>query len=297
MNARVDHLDAAPAHPAPLSTDQQIGQIAVQLPGATAVFRRLKLDFCCGGQVSLAKAAADKGLDANAVLAELAALQRSDAVPEAASPSALIDHILARYHEVHRQQLPELIRMARRVEAVHRDNPDVPTGLAEHLEAIEAEMLEHMAKEETILFPMLKAGGRGMAVHPIGVMREEHTSHGEQLDRLMALTHDANPPQGACNTWRALYAGIDQFADDLIAHIHLENNQLFPQFEPARASCFSVPSPQGWPVLRLGFRPFYLGAAAYGMLAIPLWIAVLLGKVSVNLTVSPVLWHAHEMLF
>ncbi len=58
-----------------------------------------------------------------------------------------------------------------------------------------------------------------------------------------------------------------------------------------------VPSPQGWPLLRLGFRPFYLGAAAYGMLAIPLWIALLLGQVSLNLTVSPVLWHAHEMLF
>jgi uncharacterized protein involved in response to NO len=58
-----------------------------------------------------------------------------------------------------------------------------------------------------------------------------------------------------------------------------------------------LPSPQGWPLLRLGFRPFYLGAAAYGMLAIPLWIAVLLGQVSLNLTLSPVLWHAHEMLF
>ncbi len=53
----------------------------------------------------------------------------------------------------------------------------------------------------------------------------------------MALTHDATPPQGACNTWRALYAGINQFSDDLIAHIHLENNQLFPQYEPARAAC------------------------------------------------------------
>jgi uncharacterized protein involved in response to NO len=58
-----------------------------------------------------------------------------------------------------------------------------------------------------------------------------------------------------------------------------------------------VPSPQGWPWLRLGFRPFYLGAAAYSMLAIPLWIAVLLGRVSLNLSISPVLWHAHEMLF
>jgi len=32
-----------------------------------------------------------------------------------------------------------------------------------------------------------------------------------------------------------------------------------------------APVPQGWPLLRLGFRPFYLGAAAYGMLAVPLW--------------------------
>ena len=59
MNARIDTLHAtAPTTPLPLSAEQQIGQIAVQLPGATAVFRRLKLDFCCGGQVSLAKAAA-----------------------------------------------------------------------------------------------------------------------------------------------------------------------------------------------------------------------------------------------
>lgn len=66
---------------------------------------------------------------------------------------------------------------------------------------------------------------------------------------------------------------------------------------PTATAPATVPSPQGWPLLRLGFRPFYLGAASYGMLAIPLWIALLLGQVSLNLTVSPVLWHAHEMLF
>lgn len=58
-----------------------------------------------------------------------------------------------------------------------------------------------------------------------------------------------------------------------------------------------LPSPPGWALLRLGFRPFYLGAAVYGMLAVPLWIALLLGQVSLKLAVAPVLWHAHEMLF
>ena len=121
--------------------------------------------------------------------------------------------------------------MARRVGAVHRDNPEVPAGLADTLEAMHEELLSHMEKEETILFPMLKTGGNAFVVHPIGMMRAEHVDHGEALDKLNALTNDATPPQGACNTWRALYAGIAQLNDDLINHIHLENNVLFPQFE------------------------------------------------------------------
>lgn len=230
MNAVLETL-------APNRAQQPIGQIAVELPGATAVFRRHKLDFCCGGQIALQEACERKQLSVDTVLAELEGLQRVDVDVAQQPVPEVIDHILQRYHAVHREQLPELIRMARRVEAVHRDSPDVPTGLADHLEAMEQELLDHMEKEENVLFPLLRAGGRGMAHNPIAVMRHEHTSHGEQLERLMALAHDTKPPAGACNTWRALYAGIAQLSDDLINHIHLENNLLFPQFEPRAAAC------------------------------------------------------------
>lgn len=225
----------ADANPAALDPSQAIGQIAVQLPGATAVFRRLKLDFCCGGQVSLRQATAEKGLDLQAVVQELSALQRPDTLPESGTPAQLIGHIVSRYHDVHRQQLPELVRMARRVEAVHRGNPDVPAGLADVLEEMEQELLSHMHKEEAILFPMLARGGNPFAAQPIGVMRSEHGEHGQMLEHIARLTTDMNPPPGACNTWRALYAGLAQLADDLVNHIHLENNVLFPPFEPAAA--------------------------------------------------------------
>ncbi len=212
--------------------EQSLGQIAVQLPGSTAVFRRLKLDFCCGGQISLRQASHDKNLNLTALLEELAGLERGSESPQNTAPTALIDHILTRYHAVHRAQLPELIRMAQRVELVHRDKPEVPAGLAQLLESIQEDMLDHMEKEEAILFPMLKAGGNPFVVHPISIMRSEHVEHGKQLEKLAALTHDATPPDCACNTWRALYAGIAQLSDDLMNHIHLENNVLFPQFEP-----------------------------------------------------------------
>ena len=217
------------------SAGQSLGSLAVSIPGATAVFRRLKLDFCCGGQQSLQEACATKNLDLKSVVQEIEALQTLESAPSQPSAPELIDHILRRYHEVHRQQLPELIRMARRVEAVHRDHPMVPQGLADHLEVMEQELLDHMGKEEQILFPILREGGHPMAVHPIGVMRHEHVSHGAQIERLATLAHQHRPPEEACNTWRALYAGTQRLTDDLMEHIHLENNVLFPRFEATHA--------------------------------------------------------------
>ena len=54
---------------------------------------------------------------------------------------------------------------------------------------------------------------------------------------------------------------------------------------------------RGWPLLRLGFRPFYLGAAAFAALAVPLWVAAWFGQITLSTALAPMLWHGHEMLF
>ncbi len=59
----------------------------------------------------------------------------------------------------------------------------------------------------------------------------------------------------------------------------------------------AAPQPLGWPLLRLGFRPFYLGAAVFALLAIPLWVALFLGQWNLTMALPPLLWHAHDMLF
>lgn len=206
-----------------------VAEIAAALPGATAVFRRHKLDFCCGGEVKLTDAAAAHGTDLATLEAELAALDvPEDTVPESAT--SLIALIETRYHAVHRRELPELIRLARRVEAVHADKPRVPRGLADLLAGMAAELEDHMQKEEQVLFPIMLRGGHPMIGRPIAAMRHEHDNHGAHLRALAALTHDGVPPANACNTWRALYAGTRKFTDDLMEHIHIENNVLFPRF-------------------------------------------------------------------
>jgi regulator of cell morphogenesis and NO signaling len=214
---------------------RSLGDIAASLPGATAVFRRHKLDFCCGGSASLEQAARHKGVDLAPVEAELNSLSPAPST-EPESVEDLIQHILDRYHQVHRRELPELRALALRVERVHVDHPTAPKGLSDLLSRMQDELESHMQKEEQILFPMMLSGGNPMIVHPIGIMRHEHDSHGEELKALAALTGDLTVPAEACTTWRALYAGLAKLTEDLTEHIHIENNILFPKFEACAES-------------------------------------------------------------
>ena len=146
-----------------------------------------------------------------------------------ATDKELIAHVLERYHVRHREQLPELIKLAEKVERVHAENPEAPAGLAVHLSEMLQELENHMQKEERILFPMILRGQRQMAAGPISVMESEHVLHGEALEKMLMLAHQLQLPENACNSWRALYLGVGELRDDLMEHIHLENNILFKQ--------------------------------------------------------------------
>ena len=216
--------------------EQSLGQLACDLPGATRIFHRYKLDFCCGGQQSLREAMEAGDVEPADLLADLVEI-RHDEVQEQdwrhAPMSELIEHILLRFHEVHREQLPELIRLARQVEETHGQRADHPTGLVKHLVGMYQDLLSHLQREEQVLFPLLRRAELRRAHVPMLVMRHEHDAHGQGLQKLAQLTADFSVPEDACNTWRALYAGLVRLKEDLMQHIHLENNVLFPQAEQA----------------------------------------------------------------
>ena len=51
------------------------------------------------------------------------------------------------------------------------------------------------------------------------------------------------------------------------------------------------------PLFRLGFRPFYLVAAVFAALSVPLWLASYYGRAGGGLLQMDLYWHAHEMVF
>lgn len=217
-----------------ISADALIGEVASERPLSTRVFARHGIDYCCGGGRPIGEVCREQGLDTESILAEIdkelapadQPVERWDRAPL----EDLIEHILKAYHEPLWEELPRLEAMARKVFAVHGDkDPEMLGGIVDVYVALKNELDQHMRKEEQILFPMIKAGQGSMAGPPVEVMHHEHESAGEALQRLRKLTNDYKVPEEACNTWRALWHGLEALEKDLHEHIHLENNILFPR--------------------------------------------------------------------
>ncbi len=199
--------------------DQSLGELALSIPRASALFRQYDMDYCCGGKQTLARAAQRKALNVEEIEAALTKLAEQPVNKEwrVAPLAEIIDH------------LPELILQATKVERVHADKPNVPRGLAKYLTMLHEELTNHMMKEERILFPMIKQGQGSHAAGPVSVMESEHDEAGELLEVIKHTTHNVTPPPEACTTWKAMYNGINELIDDLMEHISLENNVLFPR--------------------------------------------------------------------
>lgn len=214
-----------------LSPDMTVTAIAADLPGAAELFRTKGINFCCGGNIALSEAALKAGLSPEALLVDLQALADAAGRDAPEATPALIEHILSRYHETHRTELEWLIPLAQKVERIHGDHEDAPLGLTEALVALH----DDMAKEELVLFPMMLQGGNPTIMHPIAKMRDEHADTARLLAGVEHAAHGLVLPEGACGSWTALYTGLRKFSEDLVTHMHLENNVLFARFDSVPA--------------------------------------------------------------
>lgn len=204
---------------------RRVGELTANLPGAAAVFRRFRFDFCCMLERSLAELAAEHDTPLAEVEAALMALPAELGPTTPRAVDALIGHILTRFHLAHRLELPELVRLAGQVEHHHQGHPDVPFGLADVLDELRSSLDAHMRREETRLFPLIRRGARDLD-EELQAIRAEHDELVSYLCCLETVTAGHQPPVDACRRWRQLYAGTEKLVDDLVRHRHLENDVL-----------------------------------------------------------------------
>jgi regulator of cell morphogenesis and NO signaling len=217
--------------------DRTVGEIVAENPSQARVFQVFGIDFCCQGGRTLREACTLKGIGLESVIEQLEAANATPNAPEnnpaLLPPVELIEHIVNKHHACLRAELPRIHAMSGRVAKVHGGHTPSLVEVFDVFCAMAAELDSHMMKEEQILFPAIRAlceGSRVMPLDaPVARMLQEHDDAGAALARMRELTNGFTPPPEACNTYRALFAGLAELEEDLHRHIHLENAVLFPQ--------------------------------------------------------------------
>jgi regulator of cell morphogenesis and NO signaling len=225
-----------------LDHEQTVGEWVAAHPDLARVFERLKIDYCCGGKLTLAEACAQRGLDLEEVLRELGQESgtpgptRVDAA--AMGLEELVDHIESTHHAYLKRELPRLETLTEKVAAAHGQRDPRLVSLRKTFLDFQAELTSHMLKEERVLFPMIRLLARsdqpvtlhcGSLANPIRVMESEHDQAGAALARFREWTDDFTPPAWACGTLHALYHALAELEADMHQHVHKENNVLFPK--------------------------------------------------------------------
>jgi len=149
----------------------------------------------------------------------------------------LADYIYNVHHRYVRENAPVLENLAMKVADRHGAQHPELIPLSEGIRDFLHHLLSHLSKEENVLFPVIRQlaakkynDDEYMDVSaPIRVMEKEHQEAGDELKHFRQLTQDYALPADACNSYIYLFEKIKEFENDLIQHIHLENNILFPR--------------------------------------------------------------------
>lgn len=211
---------------------------------AAGILEKYHLDFCCGGKRTLTDACSEKGLDIDAVLAELLYadkfIETRQPVFTTLTAEQLVTHIVANHHLYVKQVMPRLFSHLEKVAAKHGDHFPGMIEVFRLFEDLYNEMIMHMRKEEVALFPaIIKAEKLYMAKVPAGsesaiineavnAMETEHDDAGKIMSEIRKLTGNYQELSGACTTFKLSLAELKAFEKDLHQHVHLENNILFP---------------------------------------------------------------------
>lgn len=226
--------------------EETIGEIAAKDLRKAAVFKKLGLEFCCGGNRTLEAACADAGVsvaEVNQALEEIPENTVShDRGYDRWKLDFLADYIVNKHHSYVQDSAPALHDLSEKIAQVHGNAHPELIEMQRHVKILLQEMLSHQIKEEKILFPFIKqmvqceSDGKpflyppfGTIESPVEMMRDDHNAAAGHVHTIERLSNGYEVPPDGCESYRLYYHKLKEFDEDLHQHIHLENNILFPK--------------------------------------------------------------------
>ncbi|PSF07136.1 hypothetical protein C7H09_10055 [Marinobacter fuscus] len=208
-----------------------VNQLIHRCPETLSVFRKYVPDIPEDSPVTVKALAEESGAAPQALCRDLFDVYMEHNPLEDLDTDLLLKLIAENYDARHLEELPKLHRLARKIEAVHRANPDVPKGITLAVKKLEDTLRNHIEKEHTHVMNQMVHDQPPRQETPIAQMNEEHSALKQQLSKLRDMTHNYQAPASACRSWKRFYHELQALDFGLSEQIYLERDVLFPRFQ------------------------------------------------------------------
>lgn len=213
-----------------------VADVVTDFPKSADIFRNAGIDFCCGGQESIASAVNHKpNIDLNSLLNKLNHIDNTEGNstinPKFLNVESLIQYIQSAYHETLKEEFKNLTPYVTKLAKVHSPSHPYLLKLQDLYREFRDIMLDHIRKEDEEDFPKLIQYSQGQDVQNIKIILEDlindHEDTGQLLNVMNQLTSDYQAPEEACGTWKLVYQRLQNIEHQTHQHVHLENHVLF----------------------------------------------------------------------
>ena len=219
-----------------ITKEDIVADVVTDFPKSADIFRNEGIDFCCGGQESIASAVNHKpNIDLNSLLNKLNHIDNTEGNstinPKFLNVESLIQYIQSAYHETLKEEFKNLTPYVTKLAKVHGPSHPYLLKLQDLYREFRDSMLDHIRKEDEEDFPKLIQYSQGQDVQNIKIILEDlindHEDTGQLLNVMNQLTSDYQAPEEACGTWKLVYQRLQNIERQTHQHVHLENHVLF----------------------------------------------------------------------
>jgi regulator of cell morphogenesis and NO signaling len=225
-----------------------VNDIVKQNHRTADVFRKYGIEYCCGGRWPIESVCMTKGLEFEELKKELLNACQIIVLP-ASLPfnewpiDFLTSYIINIHHHYLRTALPDTEIILEKFSEGHAEKyPDMQRAY-KLLVQLRKELLSHILQEEESIFPYIcqitnahknnDSYARLLVKtlrKPIAVMTlHEHNLLTTYIYKFRELTNNYTVPEHACTSHKISLARLKELDNDLVQHIFLENEILFPR--------------------------------------------------------------------
>ncbi len=225
-----------------------VAEIVARDHRAADVFKKYGIEYCCGGKWPLETVCLMKGIDMNDLEKELKMATRKLQLPAFINfydwdIDFLTEYIINVHHFYLKKILPELKPLLEHFTDEHSNKYPELTQLKNDFTKLYKYLLPHIEEEEKLIFPYIKQVAHAYQSKdsyaallvktlrkPVEkIMAHDHEILFEIIQPLRKLTNQYTAPAKACTSHRVIFSKLKELDTDLVQHIYLENDILFPK--------------------------------------------------------------------